>query len=612
MKNFLRILFISLLGNCVAQSLPTQRSITDFDNCKNIECEVAKSFLVAESFLDDDNLIEAQKWLDVAKNLNNYRMVDTTAIFIYSLQSELFYYNGLYQFGINEAEKVIKNSSELRDSLLISNGYFFKGINLFESNKSGEAQKMLWKSRDYQPRKFHKNYLRYTILNEHIYNNLAQTKLRLSELDSAIWYNSRAYIYAKRSDSKRGIPNIGQTYGQIYLESKKLDQAIKYFNMSIASAKVNNYDDIVLGSYGYLLQCYPKHSKEIEIWFSKALELIEEKKINISYQSLFFKTAIKAFTANQELEKLTFVQDKLIDLNEKIALSSNDYIQNITKQYIANENKLLKQELNLAKSEKEKQIFYFVITALILIAVILFFYFKQRQKLKNKEIETLKQDREISNLEALIDGEEKERKRVAQELHDGLNGDLSAIKYRLSSLEDAPLDAENHENLLQTIAMIDNACSQVRSISHNLIPTSILDFGLVETLNEYCEKINFSLPLNIELQHFGNSNVLDKKTETVIYRIIQELINNITKHSKATTAMVQLNFHASELFITVEDNGIGFDVNSAKTGLGLKNIYSRVDFLNANLDIDSNEKGSSYHITIDLNSLKDDSNSHNR
>lgn len=175
---------------------------------------------------------------------------------------------------------------------------------------------MLWKSRDYQPRKFHKNYLRYTILNEHIYNNLAQTKLRLSELDSAIWYNSRAYIYAKRSDSKRGIPNIEQTYGQIYLESKKLDQAIKYFNMSIASAKVNNYDDIVLGSYGYLLQCYPKHSKEIEIWFSKALELIEEKKINISYQSLFFKTAIKAFTANQELEKLTFVQDKLIDLNE--------------------------------------------------------------------------------------------------------------------------------------------------------------------------------------------------------------------------------------------------------------------------------------------------------
>ena len=612
MKNFLRILFISLLGNCVAQSLPTQRSITDFDNCKNIECKVAKSFLVAESFLDDDNLIEAQKWLDVAKNLNNYRKIDTTAIFINSLQSELFYYNGLYQFGINEAEKVIKNSSELKDSLLISNGYFFKGINLFESNKSREAQKMLWKSRDYQPRKLQKVYLRYTILNEHIYNNLAQTKLRLHQLDSAIWYNSEAYIYAKRSNSKRGIPNIEQTYGQIYLERQNTDEAINYFKKSIQSAKKNNYDDIILGNYGFLLLCYPSGAKEIEVWFNAALDLIDEKKINISYQSLFFKTAIKAFTAGRQLDKLTFVQEKLININENIALSSNDYIQNITKQYIANENKLLKQELHLAKSQKEKQVFYFIIIGLILTAIVLFLYFKQRQKLKNKQIETLKQDREISNLEALIDGEEKERKRIAQELHDGLNGDLSAIKYRLSTLEDAPLNTEDHDNLIQTIAMVDNACSQVRSISHNLIPTSILDFGLVETLKEYCEKINFSLPLNIELQHFGNSNVLDKKTETIIYRIIQELINNIIKHSEATTALVQLNFHESELFITVEDNGIGFDVNCANTGLGLKNIYSRVHFLNATLEIDSSYKGTSYNINIDLNSLKDDFNSHYR
>ncbi|MGV8994688.1 MAG: histidine kinase [Flavobacterium sp.] len=612
MKYFLSILLISVLGETVVQSVLTENSIRDFEGCKNVECQLAKSFLVAENFLDDDNLVDAQKWLDITKNLNSYRKIDTTAIFINSLQSELFYYNGLYQFGVTEAEKVIKNSLELKDSLLISNGYFFKGINLFESNKPEESQKLLWKSRDFQPKNLKKKYLRYTILNEHIYNNLAQTKLRLNELDSAIWYNSEAYNFAKRSNSKRGIPNIEQTYGQIYLESKKLDEAINYFKKSIISAKVNNYDDIVLGSYGYLLQCYPKQSKEIEVWFKKGLDLIEDKKINISYQNLFFKTSIKAFAANQQLEKLTFAQEKLIDVNEKIALSSNDYIQNITKQYIANENKLLKQELNLAKSQKEKQVFYLVISALIAISVILFFYFKQRHKLKNKEIKNLKQDREISNLEALIDGEEKERKRVAQELHDGLNGDLSAIKYRLSSLEDAPMNAENRENLSQTISMIDSACSQVRSISHNLIPTSILDFGLVETLNEYCEKINFSLPLNIELQHFGNSNVLDKKTETVIYRIIQELINNITKHSKATTALVQLNFHDSELFITVEDNGIGFKVHEEKTGLGLKNIYSRVDFLNANLEIDSSDKGSSYHISIDLNSLKDDSNSHYR
>ena len=103
MKYFLSILLISVLGNAVAQSVSTKNSIQDFENCKDVECKVAKSFLVAESFLDDDDLISAQKWLDVTKNLNNYKKIDTTAIFINSLQSELFYYNGLYQFGINEA-----------------------------------------------------------------------------------------------------------------------------------------------------------------------------------------------------------------------------------------------------------------------------------------------------------------------------------------------------------------------------------------------------------------------------------------------------------------------------------------------------------------------------
>ena len=612
MKIFLNILFISVFAIGTAQTLPRINSIQNYKNCKNAECQLAKSFLLAEQYLEEDNLLSAQKWLDIAKELNGFRKLDTTTIFINSLQSELFYYNGLYQFGINEAEKAIKNSLQLKDSLLISNGYFFKGINLFESNKIEEAQRMLWKARDFQPRKVAKKYLRYTILNEHVYNNMAQIKLKLHQSDSAIWYHSEAYLFAKKSGNDRGIPNIEQTYGQIYLESNRIVDALYYLEKSIKSAEKKNYDDIVLGSYGYILQCYPRDSKEIEVVFKKAMDLISDKKINISYQNLFFKTAIKAFRANQQLEKLAFVQAELLNINEKIALSSNNYIQNITKQYIENENKLLKQELNLARSQKEKQVFYFIIIGLISISIILWYYFKQRHKLKNKQIQALKQDKEISNLEALIDGEEKERKRIAQELHDGLNGDLSAIKYRLSTLEDAPMDAENHDNLIQIITMIDNACSQVRSISHNLIPTSILDFGLVETLNEYCEKINFSLPLNIELQYFGNSNVLDKKTETVIYRIIQELINNIIKHSLATTAIVQLNFHESELFITVEDNGIGFDLNSAKRGLGLKNIYSRVDFLNADLEINSNDQGSSYHITIDLKALKDDSNSHNR
>jgi two-component system NarL family sensor kinase len=215
-----------------------------------------------------------------------------------------------------------------------------------------------------------------------------------------------------------------------------------------------------------------------------------------------------------------------------------------------------------------------------------------------------KQNQELSKIEALIDGEEKERRRIAQELHDGLNGDLSAIKYRLSRLEESNLSTVDSENLTKIIDMIDESCAQVRSISHNLMPSSILDYGLIETVKEYCIKINTSATFKIDLQFFGNYITLSKKSETVIYRIIQELVTNILKHSKATEAIIQFNYREDELFITVEDNGIGFDKNTISQGIGHKNIKTRIEFLNAQLDFDSSPSGTSYTISIDLNQVK--------
>lgn len=589
-----------------AQTYPINKSIQKYKLCQTKQCQIRESFIIAEYYLEDDKLHDSQKWINVTKNLNTSAANDTISIYINSLQSELFYYNALYQFGVNEADKVITKSTQLKDSLLISNGYFFKAINLFEMSKLKDAERMLWKSRNFQPSHNAKKHLRSAILKEHIYNNLAQIKLQLQQSDSAIYYNKEAYVFAKKNNSKRGIPNIEQTFGQIYLAQGKNIDATMYFKKSTESAISNNYYDIALLNYGYLMLCYPDDFKISDDWFNKGVALISLKKINISFQALFYETAVKVFNRNNDKEKLIFSQRQLITMNEKISFSNNDYIQNISKQYLQNENKLLKQELNLTKSIKEKQIFYILLAALSLILIALLYFIKQRQRLKNQEIDTLKQNQEISNLESLIDGEEKERKRIAQELHDGLNGDLSAIKYRLSSLDDTILNEEDRESLLKSIILIDGACAQVRSISHNLIPTSILDFGLVETVNQYCSKINTFHALALDFQYFGNPAVLNKKSETVIYRIIQELINNIYKHSKATTALVQLNFHENELFITVEDNGIGFDPKIVRNGLGLKNIRSRIQFLNANLEIDSTEKGTSYHITVDLNILKDD------
>ena len=587
-----------------AQTIPIETSIQNFKKCQSKECKIKNSFSAAEYYLEVDQLNLSQKWLDITKNLNSENKNDTTSVFINSLQSELFYYNGLYQFGINEAEKVITNSIQLKDSLLISNGYFFKGINLLELNDIKEAQKMLWKARNFQPINFHKKQLRTAIFKEHVYNNLAQIKLQLKESDSAIWYNSKAYEFAQKSRSNRAISNIEQIFGLIYIYQNKTDDAIEYLERSIQSATQNNYDDIILANYGFLLNCYPADENESNRWFEKGLTLIKEKKVNVSYQFIFYKTVIKSFKKNNQLKQLAFAQEQLIKINQQISLSNNDYIQTIAKQYLKTENKLLKQELRLIKSSKEKQIFYLIVTVLALLSIGLWYFFKQRQRQKNQEIETLKQNQDIAKLEALIDGEEKERRRIAQELHDGLNGDLAAIKYHLSIFEESDLNETDAENLTKVITMIDESCAQVRSISHNLMPSSILDYGLIETIKEYCLKIKTTNLFKIDFQSFGNYIALSKKSETVIYRIIQELISNILKHSKATEALIQFNYRSDELFITVEDNGIGFDLNAKTNGIGHENIKTRIDFLSAHLNVDSSALGTSYTMSIDLNKVR--------
>lgn len=604
MKFYLSLLFVVFISSSKAQTLPKKNILIELSICKNKECQIKKSFLLAEQYLEEDDLFTSQKWLDITKNKTSLKKIDSTSVFIHSLQSELLYYNGLHQFGINEAEKVIAGAKYLKDSLLVSNGYFFKGINLIELNKINEAQLFLWKSRVFQPVKFQKKHIRSSILNEHIYNNLAQVKLQLQQSDSAIWYNSRAYLYAKKCNSKRGIPNTEQTFSLIYLNDNKTDLALFYLNKSILSAQKNNYYDIILSNYGFMLNCYPNNPKEINRWFKKGIALIKQKKINIAYQAYFFKISSTALKKHNQPENLIFAQEQLLKINEQIAFNNNDYIQNITKQYLKNENKLLKQELDLIKSQKEKQLYFISSIALILLSFGIWYFFRQRQKIKNKEIISLKQQQEITKLEALIDGEEKERKRIAQELHDGLNGDLSAIKYRLSTLEDAGLSKIDTENLNKVIDMIDESCAQVRTISHNLMPASIVDYGLLETIREFCSKMNTSQTVKIDFQSFGNPIKLSQKTETVIYRIIQELLTNILKHAQATDALIQFNYREDELFITVEDNGIGFNKNAISSGIGHKNIKTRIDFLNAQLEIDSSQKGTSFTISIDLNKVK--------
>jgi len=240
-----------------------------------------------------------------------------------------------------------------------------------------------------------------------------------------------------------------------------------------------------------------------------------------------------------------------------------------------------------------------LIISLLIGSILLWFLFRQRQKRIQQQLVTIQKEQEVLTLESLIAGEEKERLRIAKELHDGVNGDLSAIKYKLSSLLKM-----NNEVINEAVTMIDNSCQQVRAISHNLVPPSLKDFNLIEAINNYCENMNSTHEPDISFQHIGDAIDLNKKVEVNIFRIIQELVTNAIKHANAKVIDVQISNRNNIILVTVEDNGKGYDTNT-KTGdgIGLSNIKSRIEYLNANLDVFTNETGTSNTIEIDLSKL---------
>lgn len=217
-----------------------------------------------------------------------------------------------------------------------------------------------------------------------------------------------------------------------------------------------------------------------------------------------------------------------------------------------------------------------------------------------REVVKSKHRQQISKFHGLLEGEERERKRLAEELHDGIAGDLAAIKYNISTLK-TDLKGSGKDVLIDDLTkIIDKSCLQIREISHNLSPSIVTNFGLTRALEEFCIQNQNMHDISIALRISGKPFKLSKLAETHLYRIIQELVANIVKHSGAKNAIIKIWHHAPYLTVVVSDDGTGFPEVENISGIGLSNINSRIRFLNATIKTESDETGSRFDIEIDL------------
>ncbi|RAR50442.1 tetratricopeptide repeat-containing sensor histidine kinase [Flavobacterium lacus] len=575
MKFFLNIFLLLIFAAGKAQDLSYKVKLQEFKNCTKAECKVTKSFLLAEHFLETDDIQSSQKWLDVTKDLISPAQSDTTTVFIHSLQSELFYYDGLFQFGINEAEKAIQKAKQLSENLLIANGYFFKGINQMEMNQFNEAEKSLWKARDFQPDNIARSSIRSTIQEEHIFNNIAQLKLKIYQSDSAVWYNSKAYQFAKKVNSKRGIPNVEQTFGQIYLEEKKMDSAVFYFQKSILSAQKSEYFDIVLLNYGFMMQCYEENQIENNRWFEKGLELINQKIINSTFQHYFYKVALNVFKKTNQIGKLSFVQEKLISINEETRLKGNLNIQNITEQYSKNENKLLLLQVEELKKQRKFTILQLIAALLSVIILSLVIIIIRR---KNKIQKTLLQ----------------QKNEISKDLHDDIGSGLSSILIHADLLLKNDETSDKQKILASKINLTGKEISQRLN---TFIWSLNAEHNTLQHFSEYVKLYGATLFEETPIAFSFSTTVEDSELIKMhghlrknLFYAIKEVLNNSLKHAQATKIDVKMKLISSKQFqIAIQDNGTGISKENA-FGNGLKNIQNRVEQMNGTFSMKT-EKG---------------------
>jgi signal transduction histidine kinase len=393
--------------------------------------------------------------------------------------------------------------------------------------------------------------------------------------------------------------------GEVFANRKDYSTALNYFYKCLAIDRI--FDD----KYGMIMDYANIGGCQMKLrQFDKAKPFLDSA-YTIAENENFVKdkmnvlnSLVTYYTAKGDLEKAEEIGislDALKDSIQNLAVQKN--ISELNTKY---ETEKKEKQLQLQQFENTKKKYWIIgLLCLLGLGSLLGFSYYKRHKLANeKRLQQAIMKQQDMATKAIIEAEENERKRIAGDLHDGVGQTMSAAKMNLSSIE-SRLDFKNEEDKIafeKIVNLVDESCREVRSVSHNMMPNALLKSGLSSAVKEFIEKIDSRI-LKVNLYSEGLNERLDGNVETVLYRIIQECVNNVIKHSAANELDISLIKDADGIAATIEDNGKGFEVaeRSKTEGIGLKNIRTRIAYLKGTVDFDSSPgKGTLVAIHVPL------------
>ncbi len=309
--------------------------------------------------------------------------------------------------------------------------------------------------------------------------------------------------------------------------------------------------------------------------------------------------ANEAYFRISKRNKKNFLNHPFEDIEKVLKLIPNESLERMKqKQRVQLEFQNLDAESNLYPCEIEFNPIFFNNKTYWLIIL------RDLTEKKKQEQELMKAKMNQQNLiiKTIVDTQEFERQRFAEDLHDSLGQMLSALKINIGALESSCHNHENSELYRKSINLLDTAIQELRSISHNLMPSSLEQLGLNTALKEICSAMNNAKKIQIIYQSYGKEIALDKSYEITLYRVVQELLNNSFKHSNAKKIYLQLFYYEDSILLMYEDDGIGFDlqeIQKKSKGIGLKNMEHRIKLINGSIHFES-KKNKGFLCTIEI------------
>jgi two-component system NarL family sensor kinase len=446
--------------------------------------------------------------------------------------------------------------------------------------------------------------------------NIATAELYLKDYDKALARYKEIEQIGKATDDYIVILDGWQGIADVYSALNQASKAEQYYKQVITLSKEKTAPEYEMYAYMGITDLYLKTKQYslAQATVQAGIKLAVELGSKYELKDLYFKAsdlAEKTGNLHAALDfrkKFELLSDSV--LNEKnrstITLVEAKYESEKKESQIKElEVERQLQELTIRQKNTLNYILIGAAATLLVISLLSYWNYKQKQKLQQQRISELETEKQLMATEAVLKGEEQERTRLAKDLHDGLGGMLSGIKYSFQTMKGSlVMTSENAQAFERGMDMLDSSIKEMRRVAHNMMPEALVKFGLDTALRDFCNDINQSGALQVNYQSIGMEEAkVEHTTAITIYRIVQELINNTMKHAAAKTAIVQVSKTNEVITVTVEDDGVGFNpvLLQQARGIGWSNIQSRLEYLKGKLDIQSEPgKGTSVHIEVNI------------